>query len=105
MSQVKSAIILAFTAGLLVTMGGFTVPVFAGGSDHHDHGETKCKHNDDNNCNKNELEQKVYSKNDCEVENENEDRSKDNDNNNTLHCTNDIANVNGIGATDDIFGG
>jgi hypothetical protein len=29
-------------------------PVFAGG-DHHDHGEKKCKNNDDNNCNDTQL--------------------------------------------------
>lgn len=105
MNKAKSAMILVLTAGLLVTVGGFSVPVFADGNDHHDDGDTKCKHNDNNNCNKNELEQKVYAKNECEIENKSEDHSRHNDNDNDLECINDIENVNGIVAVDDAFGG
>ena len=60
-------------------------PVFAGG-DHHDHGEKKCKNNDDNNCNDTHKTQKIEAKNDCEIENTNKDHSHDNFNNNTLVC-------------------
>jgi hypothetical protein len=100
MNKAISAMMLVLTAGLLVTVGAFTVPVYAGGSDHHDHGETKCKNNDDNNCNKNELEQKVYAKNDCEVGNDNEDHSRHNENDNRLRCINDIDNINEIPLVD-----
>ena len=61
-------------------------PVFAGG-DHHDHGEKKCKNNDDNNCNDTHKTQKIKAKNDCEIENENKDHSHDNGNVNTLTCS------------------
>ncbi len=105
MNKVKSAMMLVLTAGLLVTVGGFTVPVFAGGNDHHNHSDTKCSHNDNNNCNNKETVQKVYAKNDCEIENENQDHSHDNDNGNTLDCTNKIVNANDVQAADNIFGG
>ena len=67
-------------------------PVFAGG-DHHDHGEKKCKNNDDNNCNDTHKIQKIKAKNECEIENENKDHSHDNTNVNTLDCTNIAANL------------
>ena len=70
----------------------FTSPVFAGG-DHHDHGEKKCKDNDDNNCNDTHKTQKIKEKNYCEIENENKDHSKDNTNDNELSCVNEAQNL------------
>jgi hypothetical protein len=67
-------------------------PVFAGG-DHHDHGEKKCKDNDDNNCNDTHKTQKIKEKNYCEIENENKDHSKDNANGNELSCVNEAQNL------------
>jgi hypothetical protein len=106
LNKAKSAMMLVIIAGLLVTLGAFTVPVYAGGSDHHHHdnAETKCKHNDDNNCNKNELEQKVTAKNGCELENENDHHIRHNDNDNELRCINEVANINEI-PIDDMLGG
>jgi hypothetical protein len=75
-------------------------PVFAGG-DHHDHGEKKCKNNDDNNCNDTHKTQKIKAKNECEIENENKDHSHDNENLNSLECINDAQNLNDV---EQIFG-
>ena len=74
-------------------------PVFAGG-DHHDHGEKKCKNNDDNNCNDTHKTQKIKAKNDCEIENENKDNSKDNTNDNELSCVNEAQNLKDAEQTD-----
>ena len=67
-------------------------PVFAGG-DHDDHGEKKCKDNDDNNCNDTHKTQKIKAKNYCEIENKNKDHSKDNANGNELSCVNEAQNL------------
>ena len=74
-------------------------PVFAGG-DHHDHGEKKCKNNDDNNCNDTHKTQKIKAKNDCEIENENKDHSHDNGNVNTLTCANEASNLKDVEQVD-----
>ena len=74
-------------------------PVFAGG-DHHDHGEKKCKNNDDNNCNDTHKTQKIKAKNECEIENENKDHSKDNVNVNELTCVNEAQNLKDVEQTD-----
>jgi hypothetical protein len=87
MNRLNLAAIVILLAGLLTTIGGYAVPVFAGG-DGHDHHDTTCKHNDDNNCNSSDIHQDVYATNDCEVENENQDHSHDNENTNTLACSN-----------------
>lgn len=68
--------------------------VFAG--DHHDHGDNKCKNNNDNNCNDKLKTQRIQVKNDCQIKNENEDHSKKSDNENTLDCTNRVQNHAGV---------
>jgi len=87
-----------------VTMGtaGLSIvsPVFAGG-DHHDHGEKKCKNNDNNNCNDTHKTQKIKAKNDCEIENGNKDHSHDNGNVNDLTCVNVADNLKDV---EQIFG-
>ncbi|MGB8190217.1 MAG: hypothetical protein WCE91_11540 [Nitrososphaeraceae archaeon] len=74
-------------------------PVFAGG-DHHDHGEKKCKNNDDNNCNDTHKTQKIKAKNECEIENENKDHSHDNENLNELTCVNEAQNLKDVEQVD-----
>jgi hypothetical protein len=81
------------TAGL-----NLVSPVFAGG-DHHDHGEKKCRNNDDNNCNDTHKTQKIKVKNDCEIENENKDHSHDNTNVNDLLCVNEASNLKDVETT------
>jgi hypothetical protein len=68
---------------------GLATPAFAN-DDHHGQ---KCKKNDDNNCNHDEIEQKAKGKNDCEIKNENKDQSDDNTNDNDLECINSLANI------------
>ena len=80
------------TVAMGITGLSLVSPVFAGG-DHHDHGEKKCKNNDDNNCNDTHKTQKIKAKNDCEIENENKDHSKDNTNDNELSCVNEAQNL------------
>ena len=75
-------------------------PAFAGG-DHHDHGEKKCKKNDDNNCNDTHKTQKIEAKNYYEIENENKDHSHDNANENSLECVNNAQNLKDV---DQVFG-
>jgi len=70
-------------------------PVSAGG-DQHDHSDKKCKNNNDNNCIDKHKTQKTEVKNDCKIENQNEDHSKKNDNDNTLDCTNNVQNNQGV---------
>ena len=74
-------------------------PVFAGG-DHHDHGEKKCKNNDDNNCNDTHKTQKIKAKNECEIENENKDHSDDNENLNELTSVNEAQNLKDVEQVD-----
>jgi hypothetical protein len=74
-------------------------PVFAGG-DHHDHGDKKCKNNDDNNCNDTHKTQKIKAKNECEIENENKDHSHDNENLNELTCVNEAQNLKDVEQVD-----
>lgn len=85
---------------------GMVTPAFAGGSHHHhDHGDAKCKKNDDNNCNETHNTQKINSKNKCEIENQNKDHSKDNENINGLACVSQNANVrDSLLVNSDIFG-
>jgi hypothetical protein len=64
-------------------------PAFA--NDGHD--GQKCKKNEDNNCNHDEHEQKIYAKNECEIKNENIDHSDDNENDNVLKCINLATNI------------
>ena len=92
---------LSFATVVMGTTGlSLVSPVFAGG-DHHDHGEKKCKNNDDNNCNDTHKTQKIETKNYCEIENYNKDHSKDNTNENDLTCANDAQNLNDV---EQIFG-
>ena len=88
------ATVVMGTAGLSLVS-----PVFAGG-DHHDHGEKKCKNNDDNNCNDTHKTQKIYAKNDCEIENTNKDHSHDNLNVNNQTCANSAQNLKDVEQTD-----
>ena len=88
MNRLNLGLVLILSAGLLATIGGYTVPVFAGGEHGHDHHDTTCKHNDDNNCNSSDINQDVYAMNNCKTENENEDHSHDNENTNNLGCSN-----------------
>ena len=74
-------------------------PVFAGG-DHHDHGEKKCKNNDDNNCNDTHKTQKIKAKNECEIENENKDHSDDNENLYELTSVNEAQNLKDVEQVD-----
>ena len=106
MNKVKLAVRLALSTALFVAIGGSTLPVFAGGSgDHHDGHDAKCKHNDDNNCNSNEIDQKVVAKNYCEIENENKDHSIDNENINDLACENFAQNQNDVASINDLIFG
>src|SRR6476659_894434 len=84
------ATVVMGTAGLSLVS-----PVFAGG-DHHDHGEKKCKNNDDNNCNDTHKTQKINVKNECEIENKNKDHRHDNGNINSLTCTNQAQNLDDV---------
>ena len=77
-------------------------PVFAGG-DHHEHGEKKCKNNDDNNCNDTHKTQKIEAKNDFEIENTNKDHSHDNLNVNNQTCANSAQNLKDV-LTENVFG-
>ena len=104
MNKVKLAVMLALSTALLVAIGETTLPVFAGGSgDHHDGHDAKCKHNDDNNCNSNEIDQKVDAKNYCEIENKNKDHSRDNVND--LACENFAQNQNDVASINDLIFG
>jgi len=106
MNKVKLAVMLALSTALFVAIGGSTLPVFAGGSgDHHDGHDAKCKHNDDNNCNSNEIDQKVDTKNLCEIENKNKDHSRDNENVNDLACENIAQNQNDEASINDLIFG
>ena len=68
-NKIGMFVILSLTIAT-VTMGtaglSLVSPAFAGG-DHHDHGENKCKNNDDNNCNDTHKTQKIDAKNRCEI--------------------------------------
>ena len=106
MNKVKLAVMLALSTALLVAIGGLTLPVFAGGSgDHHDGHDAKCKHNDDNNCNTNEIDQKVDAKNYCEIENKNKDHTRNNENVNDLACENFAQNQNDVVPINDLIFG
>ncbi|HMK57670.1 MAG TPA: hypothetical protein VK462_01305 [Nitrososphaeraceae archaeon] len=106
MNKVKLTVMLALSTALLVAIGETTLPVFAGGSgDHHDGHDAKCKHNDDNNCNSNEIDQKVDAKNYCEIENKNKDHSRDNENVNDLACENFAQNQNDVASINDLIFG
>jgi hypothetical protein len=106
MNKVKLTVMLALSTALLVAIGETTLPVFAGGSgDHHEGHGAKCKHNDDNNCNSNEIDQKVDAKNYCEIENKNKDHSRDNENVNDLACENFAQNQNDVASINDLIFG
>jgi hypothetical protein len=97
----KIGMFVILSQSLAAVMSGtsilsLTTPAFAGGDDHHEHGNKKCKNNDDNNCNDTHKTQKIEAKNDCQIENESEDHSKKNDNDNTLECVNEIQNLDGV---------
>lgn len=96
MNKSAGVVFTILSAVLLLAMGIAATPVFAGGShDHHNHNNSKhCEKNGDNNCNTHDVEQEVYSKNECEIENDNDDHSHDNTNENTLSCVNDVQNIN-----------
>lgn len=95
--------IAAVATGTAAT--GLVLPAFAGGHDHHDHGDQKCKDNGDNNCNDKHNTQKIKTKNECEIENTNKDHSKDNENLNGLACVSQNANVrDSLLVNSDIFG-
>ena len=97
--SISIAAVISGTASM-----GLIGPVFAG----HDHGDQKCKNNDDNNCNSTHKTQKIKAKNECEIENNNKDKSKDNTNVNDLACVNVAANLKDVvvalGGTDSLFG-
>jgi hypothetical protein len=76
------------------TIMNFATSAFAGGDD--DHGDKKCKKNDNNNCNDTHKTQKIKAKNECEVENKNKEHSKNNDNLNELDCINGAQNLNDV---------
>jgi hypothetical protein len=104
MNRLNLAVMLILSEGLLTTIGGYAVPVFAGGDGHDDDDNgTKCKHNDDNNCNRAHIDQEVYAKNYCDIENENEDHSHDNENDNTLGCDNVAENTIGDFSISDLL--
>lgn len=103
MNRLNLGLILILSAGILTSVGGYAVPVFAGGGHGHDHHDTTCKHNDDNNCNSSDINQDVYATNDCEIENENQDHSHDNENDNTLPCVNVAQNTIGDFSIADIL--
>jgi hypothetical protein len=95
--------IAAVATGTAAT--GLVLPAFAGGHDHHNHGDQKCKDNGDNNCNDKHNTQKIKTKNECEIENTNKDHSKDNENLNGLACVSQNANVrDSLLVNSDIFG-
>ena len=54
------AIFVILAAGLLTTIGVFSVP--SGFAD-------KCNNNEDNNCNKTDVNQKIWTDNKCKLEN------------------------------------
>ena len=95
MNKVKLTVMLALSTALLVAIGETTLPVFAGGSDDHH----------DNNCNSNEIDQKVDAKNYCEIENKNKDHSRDNENVNDLACENFAQNQNDVASINDLIFG
>jgi hypothetical protein len=104
MNRLNLAVMLVLSAGLLTTLGGYAVPVFANGDEHNDDDNgKKCKHNDDNNCNSAHIDQDVYTKNYCEIENESEDHSHDNLNENTLGCENRAENTIGDFSISDLL--
>jgi hypothetical protein len=72
MNTKKIGLLVVLSLSLATVVMGTTglslvSPVFAGG-DHHDHGEKKCKDNDNNNCNDTHKTQKIHSKVECENE-------------------------------------
>jgi hypothetical protein len=96
-NKIGILVVLSFSVTAVMTGTAVTslvTPVFAGGDhNHHDHGDKKCKNNDDNNCNDKHNTQKIKTKNECEIENTNKDHSKDNENLNGLACVSQNANV------------
>jgi hypothetical protein len=94
-------ILLLSIATLVMGTAGLNLvsPVFAGG-DHNNHGDKKCKDNDDNNCNDTHKTQKIYVNNDCEIENTNKDHSHDNLNVNNQTCANSAQNLKDVEQTD-----
>jgi hypothetical protein len=96
MNKSNGVLFAILSAVVLMTMGVTATPVLAGGShDHHNHNNSKhCEKNGDNNCNKDNVDQEVYARNECEIENENDDHSHDNTNENTLSCVNNVQNIN-----------
>jgi hypothetical protein len=91
-NQTGIFVVLAISIATAITgtaAMSLATPAFA--NDGHD--GQKCKKNEDNNCNHNEHEQKIYAKNECEIKNENIDHSDDNENDNVLKCINLATNI------------
>jgi hypothetical protein len=104
MNRLNLVVMLVLSAALLTSLGGYAIPVFAHGDDHHDHDDgKKCKHNDDNNCNSAHIDQDVNAKSYCEIENENKDDSYNNLNENTLGCENWAENTIGSFSVSDFL--
>jgi hypothetical protein len=99
MNRLNLAVMLVLSAGLLTSLGGYAIPVFADGDDN----GKKCKHNDDNNCNSAHIDQDVNAKSYCEIENENKDESHNNLNENTLGCENWAENTIGAFSISDLL--
>ncbi len=78
------AIFVIVAAGLFITIGVFSVPAaFA----------DKCKNNEDNNCNETDVNQKIWTDNECKLENLSNDHSNENFDDNLLSCINSATNL------------
>ena len=88
------AIFIIMAAGLLTTIGIFSVPsVFA----------DKCNKNEDNNCNETDINQKIGTDNKCKLENLSNDHSNENFDENTIECKNIATNLKNFATIPDQF--
>ena len=88
------AIFVIVAAGLFTTIGIFSVPsVFA----------DKCNKNEDNNCNKTDVNQKIGTDNKCKLENLSNDHSNENFDKNKIECKNIATNLKNFATIPDQF--
>ena len=93
-SKVSNMIFVIVAAGLLTTIGVSSIPsVFA----------DKCDNNEDNNCNKADVNQKIWTDNKCKLENLSKDHSHENFDDNLLSCINTLTNLEDFSTIPDQF--
>jgi hypothetical protein len=88
------AFLIILSAGALATIGMFSVPEVSA---------EKCNNNEDNNCNGEDIYQKSWTANGCDLGNENDDQSKKNTDDNLFACVNTATNLENLAVIPDQF--